>query len=416
MAMRLVVDIALAHIRSRTRQTIISLFGVATGVGFTIAMAALMQGSQEDFVRKMIDAMPHITISDEFRRPPLQPIERLNPGGAVALRGVKPKEELRGIRNVHARIARLRDLPGVAVGPTLRGQIVIRYGGRDVSAALVGTEPETERNVSKLADDLREGSLDGLRRTANALIIGSGIAEKLGARMGSSLTVSSPVGLTRRMKVVGIFHTGVTGFDNGQAYTLLKTAQVLQDRPNVINEIRLRLDDVNQARDIAHRIEAFVGYRSESWEEANESILEVFFIRNIIMFTVVGAILIVAGFGIFNIISTITYEKARDIAILKSLGFRERDIRAIFLYEGLLMGFGGSVLGWGLGYGLSTVLASIPFEVEAFTEITSLPILYSPLHYAAAGAAAMIAAAIAGYLPARRAARLNPVDIIRGAT
>lgn len=133
------------------------------------------------------------------------------------------------------------------------------------------------------------------------------------------------------------------------------------------------------------------------------------------MFTVVGAILIVAGFGIFNIISTITYEKARDIAILKSLGFRERDISAIFLFEGLLMGIGGSILGWGLGYGLSAVLATIPFEVEAFTEFTRLPILYSSTHYAVAGAAAMVAAGIAGYLPARKAARLNPVDIIRGA-
>lgn len=236
--MHLIVDIALAHIRNRTRQTVISLLGVATGVGFSIAMAALMQGSQEDFVRQMIDAMPHITISDEFRSPPLQPIERLNPAGAIALRGIKPKEELRGIRNVHARLARLRELPGIAVGPILRGQVVLRYGGKDVSVTLVGTEPETERRISKLEEDLRAGSLDALRTTANALIIGNGAAEKLGARMGSSLTVSSPLGLARRMKVVGIFHTGVTAFDNGQAYSLLKTAQLLQNRPNVINELR----------------------------------------------------------------------------------------------------------------------------------------------------------------------------------
>ena len=163
------------------------------------------------------------------------------------------------------------------------------------------------------------------------------------------------------------------------------------------------------------KIEAMVGYRSESWEEANESILEVFFIRNIIMFTVVGAILVVAGFGIFNIISTITYEKARDIAILKSLGFREHDIRAIFLFEGLLIGGAGSLIGAGLGYGLSRTLATIPFEVRFFTEITHLPILYSPLHYAIAAGSAMLAAGIAGYLPARKAAHLNPVDIIRGA-
>ncbi len=414
-AVLLLLDIALTHVRSRTRQTAVALAGVATGVGFSIAMAALMQGSQEDFVQQMIDAMPHVSVTDEFRAPELQPVERLSGTGAVALRGVKPKDELRGIKNAKARTAQLRTLPGVDVAPTLTGSVVIRYGGKDIGVSMAGIEPEAEIRVSKIEEDMRQGSLAALRTTANGIVIGNGLAEKLGASMGATLIVSTPAGQLRRMKVAGIFRSGVVALDDGHAYTLLKTAQILFDRPNVINQIRLRLDDIAQARPLARRVEGMLGYRSESWDEANESILEIFFIRNIIMFTVVGAILLVAGFGIFNIVSTITHEKSRDIAILKSLGFRQRDIRTIFVVEGLLFGAAGSLGGWLLGYALCRILGAVPFEVSAFTELTHLPLLYSPWHYLIAAGLALSSAGIAGFLPARRAARLNPVDIVRGA-
>jgi lipoprotein-releasing system permease protein len=413
--MLLLLDIAWTHIRACTRQTVVALAGVATGVGFSIAMAALMQGSQQDFVQQMIDSMPHVSVTDEFRAPDPQPVDRVAAGGAVALRGLKPKEELRGIKDAKAQLARLRALPGVEVAPTLTGSVVVRYGGKDIGVSLSGIEPEAEMRVSTVEDDMHSGSLVSLRTVANGIIVGDGLAKKLGARMGATLTVSTPSGQPRLMKIAGLFHTGNVALDNGRAYTLLKVAQVLLDRPNVINQIRLRLADVEQARPLARRIEGMLGYRSESWDEANESILEVFFIRNIIMFTVVGAILMVAGFGIFNIVSTITQEKTRDIAILKSLGFRQRDIRRIFVVEGLLFGGAGSLAGWLFGYELCRALGAIPFEVSTFTKLTHLPLLYSPWHYLIAASFALGSAGIAGWLPARRAAQLDPVDIVRGA-
>ena len=150
---------------------------------------------------------------------------------------------------------------------------------------------------------------------------------------------------------MGLFHTGAQARDEGEVFVAMKTAQMLAGRPNVINDIRLRLDDPGQARAVATRAEAQLGYKAMSWQEANESIMEVLIIRNVIMYTVVAAILLVAGFGIFNIVSTITHEKARDIAILKSLGFREADMRRLFLVEGLAIGVAGSILGWGVGFG-----------------------------------------------------------------
>lgn len=413
--MNLTLDIALTHLRGRLRQTAVAIAGVATGVGFSIAMASLMEGSQRDFIETLVDATPHISIKDEFRTPPPQPVRRDAPGGAVEIRGLQPKEELRGIRNARARLAEIERMQGVAAAPSLRGQVVMRFGGKDVAAALTGIDTDRERGVSNLADDITEGSLDALHRTQNGMLLGVGLADRLGASTGDLVTVSSPAGVLLRMKIAGLFRTGVVGVDNAEAFALLKKVQVLQNRPNVINQIRIRLPDARRARDLARRIEGRVGYRTESWDEANEGLLEVLVIRNTIMFTVVGAILVVASFGIFNIVSTITHEKARDIAILKSLGFRERDMRRIFVIEGLALGGIGSALGWGLGFALSGLLASIEIDVQNVTELKSLPIYYSWVHYAIAAAFALCSAGFAGWLPARRAARLDPVEIVRGA-
>ena len=133
------------------------------------------------------------------------------------------------------------------------------------------------------------------------------------------------------------------------------------------------------------------------------------------MYTVVGAILLVASFGTYNIISTITHEKTRDIAILKSLGFTEKIVRRIFLLEAMLIGVAGTALGWVLGYVLCLMLGSIEFK-SPFVDATHLPMHYTLVHYLLASAVALAASAIAGYLPARKAARAHPVEIIRGAS
>lgn len=414
--MSLAAVIAFTHIRARLRQTALAILGVATGVGFSVAMAALMQGSQADFINRIVDASPHVVVRDDHRFPDPQPVERVYASGAVALQGQKPKTELRGIRNPKPRLALLEDLPGVAAAPTLRGQVVMRYGGKDVAVSLVGIDPRREVRVSQLAGDMRDGAIDDLYTAANGVLLGDGLARKLAATLGSSVTVTSPTGTVIRAKVVGLFHAGMVSVDEATAYALIKDVQVLLDRPNVINEIRLKLDDPEQARAMAAKVEALIGYRTESWQEASESVMQVFKIRNIIMYTVVAAILVVAGFGIFNIVLTIVFEKTRDIAILKSIGFRESEIRAVFVLEGLVIGLIGTLAGWALGYGLCRLLATVELQFHGTTDITHLPIIYDWRHYAIAGAAAMVSAVIAGYLPARRAARVDPVAIIRGAT
>ncbi|MCG7506893.1 ABC transporter permease [Mesorhizobium retamae] len=413
--MPLILDIAVTHIAGRGRQTLVAVIGVAVGVGFSIAMAALMQGGQDDFVKQLVDTMPHVDITDEQRTARRQPAEDIF--STVAISGLRPRDDRRGIINPTAATAWLESwIPG-RFAESLKTQGVIRYSSREVGAAIIGVEPERERGVSPIVEDFVKGSFAALNAGGNNVLIGDTMAGRLGAGLGDTITAVSSEGLTRDFKIAGLFHTGTTARDEGEAYVLLKNAQILSARPNAINEIRIKLDDPNRAPVVAHRAEAELGYKAVAWQEANESILQALVVRNVIMYTVVGAIMLVAGFGIYNIISTITHEKARDIAIMKSLGFPEADMRRLFLLEGLAIGGAGSALGWALGFSMIYALSLVRFEIAATgQEMTHLPIAWSLLHYIIASAFALGSAAVAGYLPARRAARLNPVDIIRGAT
>ena len=413
--MRLILEIAVTHILGRGRQTLVAVIGVAVGVGFSIAMAALMQGGQNDFVEQLVNVMPHVYVNDEQRTARRQPAE--DAFSSVAIFGLRPRDDRRGIINPTAALSWLKAWVPGRIAASLRTQGVIRYSGRDVGASIIGIDPETERGVSPIVEDFKQGSFDALAAGGNNIVVGDVMARRLGAGLGDTLTAVSSEGLSRNFKIAGLFHTGTTARDEGEAYVLLKNAQILSARPNAINEIRIKLTDPNAAPAIARRVEAEFGYKSVAWQEANEAILQALVIRNIIMYTVVAAIMLVAGFGIFNIISTITHEKARDIAIMKSLGFAEADMRRLFLLEGVAIGAAGSLLGWMLGFALVYALSLVRFELAATgQEITRLPIAWSFLHYLIAAGFALGSAAVAGYLPARRAARLNPVDIIRGAT
>jgi lipoprotein-releasing system permease protein len=411
--MSLVLQIALTHIRFRVRQSLVAVAGVATGVGFSIMMAALMEGSQTDFMRQLIDALPHISITDERREATVQPAETAF--DAAKIYGLTPQARRPGIKNPMAIIASLEGWVPGAVAPSTRTQGLIRYAARDVGVSLVGIDPHREPKVSTLAKQMREGTLASLYRATNAIILGDKLAQRIGARVGANITVQGAKGTRIGAQVVGLFHSGLTGIDYGTGYVLMKTSQVLAGQTGLVNELKVRLTDIMAARDVALRIERETGYKSVSWQEAHEDLMSAFIVRNIIMYTIVGAILLVASFGTYNIISTITHEKTRDIAILKSLGLREAAVRRIFVIESAAIGLMGAAAGWGLGFALTAALGSIEIK-NPMMDATRLPLAYSLAHYAIATAVALAASLIAGYFPARKASRLYPVDIIRGAT
>ncbi len=413
--MNLILDLARGMLRRRRRQTIVSVSGVALGVAFFIAIAALMRGFQTYFVNQIIDVAPHITIKDETRRPPAQAAEIMVTDGAVQVHGVKPRDRIRGIRAAGDKLAILEAMDGVAAAPVLQGQALLRYGARDVSAVITGIDPARHVRVSNIEKDMTAGRLEDLRSTANGIVIGEGLAFKLGVQMGDTISAVSPVGVALSMKVVGLFRTGIQQVDQSNGFALLKVNQVLQDRPNVVNQILLRLADVTRAEPLARQIEARFGERTESWEEQNQNILTVFVIQNAIMYSVTGAILLVAAFGIYNIISTVVFEKTRDIAILKSLGFTEGDIQRLFLVQGIIAGLLGAVAGCLLGALMVEALAQIRFNVNTPAGNDRFILARDWRVYVAASIFAVLAAGIAAVIPARRASRLDPVQVVRGA-
>lgn len=413
--MGLIFDLAAGMLSKRRRQTLVSVLGVALGVAFFIAIAALMRGFQTYFVNQIIDVAPHITVKDETRAPPAQPAELLRTGGAVLVHGVKPRDRVRGIRAAGDKLAMLEAMEGVAAAPVLSGQVLLRYGSRDVSAGITGIDPARHVRISNIEKDMLTGRLEDLRATANGLIIGEALAIRLGLGMGDTISAISPAGVTLSMKVVGIFRTGIQAVDQGQGFALLKVAQVLQNRPNVINQILIRLTDVTRAEPLAREIEARFGDRTESWEEQSANILTVFVIQNAIMYSVTGAILLVAAFGIYNIISTVVFEKTRDIAILKSLGFTEGDIQRLFLLQGLAAGLMGAVVGCLLGAGMIEALAQVRFGTDTPSGNDRFLMDRDWRVYLAASFFAMLSAGFASVVPARRASRLDPVQVVRGA-
>jgi len=413
--MRLILELARGMLRRRRRQTLVSVSGVALGVAFFIAIAALMRGFQTYFVTQMIDVAPHITIKDETRSPAAQAAALALPDGAVVVHGVKPRERIRGIRAAGEKLAMLEAMEGTAAAPVLQGQVLLRYGARDVSATITGIDPARHVRISNIEKDMIAGRLADLRGTANGIVIGEGLAFKLGVQLGDSIIAVSPAGVTLSMKVVGLFRTGIQNVDQATGYALLKVNQVLQNRPNVVNQILVRLADVTQAEPMARRIEALFGERAESWEEQNQNILTVFVIQNAIMYSVTGAILLVAAFGIYNIISTVVFEKTRDIAILKSLGFTEGDIQRLFLVQGMIAGLLGALAGCLLGAVMIEALGQVRFGIATPAGNDGFILARDWRIYVAASLFAILSAGVAAVIPARRASRLDPVQVVRGA-
>ena len=413
--MAIALDVALAHLTNRKRQTLVSLTGVVLGVAFFLAVSSLMRGSEKDFLKRLVDNSPHITVYDEFRHARAQPAVLRWPDAAVSVHNVKPQRETRGIRGWPDRLAAIEGLPGVRAAPVLMGSAVLTFAGRQQGVSLSGVVPEKMKHVTTIEEKMTSGSLDSLAANPNGVIIGQGLIDKFSLHLGSTLSVLGDDGQGHALRVVGIFRTGNASYDEGQAYVLLKRAQALLGRENRINRVIIQMDDAYAAQSTAQTIEAAGGYKTVSWIEASEDILSLLLVRNVIMYSVVSAILVVASFGIYNTISTIVMEKTRDIAIMKSIGFRARDVRRIFLLEGLIVGAFGSAFGVLAGVGLMKVLAQVEIRPPGVVEIVHLPLWWGAEQYAIAAAFALASCLAASYLPARRAGRVHPVDILRGA-
>ena len=412
--MKLLAAVALKHLLARKRQSLVSIMGIVLGVAFFLAISSLMQGSEQDFIRRLVDNSPHITIMDEYRNPRDQPIKSLYPFGAIEIRSVKPLTDTRGIRGFETILENLRLQRSAVASPVMVGQALVSFAGKEHGITLYGMIPSEIRAVTTIYKYMISGTIDDLVADPDGIVIGQGLASKLGLSMGDNLTVASPIGQIRTFKILGIFRTGRSEFDERQTFVTLKRVQSLFNRANRVNSIILKLPNPRDARTIASEIEARVGYKTVSWQEQSEDLMNTLTIRNIIMYTVVSAVLIVAAFGIYNVISTVVMEKHRDIAILKSIGCHASDIEQIFLLQGVVLGIVGNLFGIPLGVLFMSALMQVRFKPPGSSELVQMPISWSWVQFAIAAAFAMCAAIAAAYLPARKGARVEPVQILRG--
>jgi len=407
----LILAIASRHLAKRKRQTAVAIAGVGIGVGFFLAVSAMMIGSQNDFIERLINAAPHIIISDEIRSPRPQPAVRAFPGTIVEVHGLKTRNEVRGLKDWQEIAQAAAAVPGAVVAPSLSGAVTLRVGGREEPLGIIGVDPQVEEKIENVQENLSAGSLHNLETSQGGVIIGEELAQQLGVSMGDTVGATSAAG-TRSLKIVGLFARGRGQFGNN-GYVLLREAQSLTAQPFVINRIGVSIPDPYQAQMVAADLESRFGYKAQSWQERSADFMTLMLTRNVIMYSVVSAMLLVASFGIYTVVSTSVVDKRRDIAILRSIGFSQSDLQRIFVAEGAMLAVLGVLAGWLLGTLLMQVLGSLQFPILGRVE--HLPLDRSARQFAIAGAASLTAAIIAAWLPARKAARVDPVDILRGA-
>ncbi len=407
------LSIAFAHLRARKRQTAVSIGGVMLGVAIFIGIGGMMNGFHSYFLSQLVETNPHIVITDEIREAAPQPLALLHPDGAVEVRRVLPRDPVRGITGAAAILDALNAMDGVAAAPSLVGQIILRHAGRDYQTTGIGVDAPREVRVTDIVHDMVEGSFDALASNPNGVLIGRQLAEKMGVALGDSVVAATTTGAQANLKIVGVFHTGIDAEDQYWGILPLARQQSMQGKPRVVNEIHIRLAEIARSIPFAQAIERRWGFKSAPWEESYARVLDVFALQDKIMFFTTAAILVVAGFGIFNVISTIIMEKSRDIAIMRSIGMPSADVLAIFVIEGMVVGVIGMILGWLAGWGLGALLHMVPAPTGNASD--RLPVKLTSELFATASVIALLSAVGAAWLPARKAARADPLSIIRGA-
>lgn len=413
----MIAFISIRYLLTHLRQSLVCIAGVTISVTMYIAMSAMMQGFSDKFIIETVESSGHIIVHDEPRQTDTPILEtHYGDKGLMVLNRSKPRDQVREIKNPTGVMKQLEALPGiVGAAPEVYGDVIATYGTKTANISVLGIDPKKQVRVTTIGDDVTQGSFDRLETTADGLVVGSGVAMVLGCKLDDNVTLVSQTGGRTTAKVIGIFDTGVTPVDYSRAYMLINDAQTLLDKKNVINEIVLRTDDYDKAREYAAQIESMIGYKTESWQEANANFLKIFKIQTIITNVITGSLLIVAAFGVLNILIMAVLERVNDIAILKSFGLSRNDITRIYLLQGLVIGLLGSSVGLTVGKILIALLRRIPVQVEGLVKSDGLLMSESRAMYVSAFVASIIVVMLASMYPARRAAGYDPVEVIRGA-
>ncbi len=418
MQLLVVLMIARKHLLAKIKQTLIAALGVTFGIGMFISMVSFMTGVNKMLDDLMLSNTPHIRLYNDIKTKREMVIDK-----APAYRGafnvvhhVKPKDVKKQIRNSLQIINILQEDDRVmGVAPRVTTQVFYQFGASDINGTIVGVDIEEEDKLFDLSKNMIEGDLLDLLTVNNGIIVGIGLANNLAVGIDDRVNIVTSKGVQFQLIVVGIYQTGIAQIDDVQSYTSLNTVQkILEQNSDYITDINLKVENLDMARALAEEYEKRFEIDTIDYDTANAQIKFSYDIRNTITYAVSITLLIVAGFGIYNILNMFIYEKMDDIAILKATGFSGKDVRRIFISQALIIGITGGLLGLLIGYFISVGISHIPFETDALPSLKTMPVNFDPQFYIIGIVFALLTTFFAGYLPANKASVIDPVEIIRG--
>lgn len=406
--------IAVVYLTARVRQTIVAVLGVTFGISMYVFMNGFMTGVNDTQSNLAFTSMSHIRIYNDGPADNTNLLRNQYPPNTILnLRNAKVIRYTDGIKNSAEIISQVRKYPKVvALSPQVNTNVFFKNAGNRVNGVLAGVEVLAENQTFGISQYVIQGSWKALEYQIDGAIVGSELAQKLSIKINDNLNVLTDQGISKNFKVIGIFQTNVSGVDRSKVYINISAArQLLAVNQDYITDLQINVNDYNQNTEIAEELTRIVPYKVETWQKANQQLEAGSRLRDIIAKAVSLTILMVAGFGIYNIMNMTINEKIREIAILKAMGFAGSDVKVIFLTQAIVIGVIGGMVGMLLGTIICKLVNMVPFEIAG---MKTLPMTYSFVNYAMAFMFGLVTTFVAGYLPARKASTIDPVTIIRG--
>ncbi len=415
-SLKLCVEIARVHLFSKPKQTIIAMLGVTFGIGMFIALVSLMTGLNNFTEEITMTSSPDIHIYNDVTEARKSILEETNGDGINLVYHQKPKNETPKVRNARELVRLIaQDEQVTGASPSVSSQVFYNYGPVQLNGTILGVDIMDEDKLFDIRSRMKVGEIEDLLSNHNGILMGKGLAKKLNAIKGDRVVITTPQGNTITLKIVGLFQMGIGAVDNVRSYANIATVQtILQKDQSYITDVNIKLNDRSRAKKYAVDLKSKFNINAEDWETANATFLTGVIIRNIITYAVSFTLLIVAGFGIYNILNMTIYNKMKDIAILKAMGFSGPDVKNIFMIQSLVIGLVGSVAGLMIGYGLSFLISKAPFDGGDIISLDHFPVNFDPRYYVIGVVFGVATTAIAGYMPSRKAAKIDPIEILRG--
>ncbi|GGC89081.1 membrane protein [Flavobacterium lutivivi] len=400
--------IAKTYIFSNKKLTAVAVLGVVLGMSIYIFMNSMMVGFDKSSNASLFKSTSHIRVykDDEISKPLLS--EEKGTPIIVNPKVVPVKNTIINPNLVIETILKQKDV--TVVTPQVTSNVFYNNGKSQISGLAVGIKPDEANQMYNIKSFMVDGDFDALKSNPNGILIGSGISQKMNLSINDNINLTSSKGINRNFKIVGIFKTNNSNIDKTKSYINIASAQqLLKEGASYITDINVNIYDPEEAETVAKKIENITGYKAEGWKQANETLMAANRMRKMIITFVSLTILLVAGFGIYNILNMTVSQKINDIAILKAMGFKGKDVIRIFVTQAVSIGLMG-VIG---GIFLATILITILKKVYVGGDIGYFPIDYETKKFIQGTIIGLVITFFAGYIPAKKAANVDPVEIFR---